>query len=113
MFTFDDMVKFATEAWGPLGTNTANMWAVYNERYFDSALKPVPLVITHTQPYGARLAFCSYGANKGGRTITVNVPQHHKVLLADNGVLLHEMIHQFLFERGEYPSHDGVASQAH
>jgi hypothetical protein len=108
-FTFDDMLKFATEAWGPLGTRTAHMWRIYNERYFDSALKPVPLVITNTQPFGKRLAFCSYGdANGQGRTITVNVPKNYDRLLADNCTLLHEMIHQYLFERGEYPSHDGV-----
>ena len=29
------------------------------------------------------------------------------MLVADNNTLLHEMNHQFLFERGEYPSHDG------
>jgi hypothetical protein len=28
-------------------------------------------------------------------------------LLADNAVLLHEMVHQFLFERNEDPSHKG------
>ena len=27
--------------------------------------------------------------------------------MADNNTILHEMVHQFLFERGEYPSHDG------
>jgi hypothetical protein len=105
-FTFDDMLRFATEAWGPLGTKTARMWAVYNDRYFDGALKPVPLVITHTQPFGRRLAFCSYHSDGEGRTITVNVPKKHDQLLADNGVLLHEMIHQYLFERGEPAGHD-------
>jgi len=106
-FTFDDMLKFATEAWGPLGTRTVRMWAVYNERYFGGALKPVPLVITHTQPFGRLLAFCSYHPDGEGRTITVNVPKDHNRLLADNGTLLHEMIHQYLFERGEHAGHDG------
>jgi hypothetical protein len=27
-FTFDDMLRFATEAWGPLGTRTVHMWRV-------------------------------------------------------------------------------------
>jgi hypothetical protein len=64
------------------------------------------LVITHTQPFNRRLAFCSYNPGTLGRTITVNVPQHHRSLLADNGVLLHEMIHQALFEAGEHAAHD-------
>jgi hypothetical protein len=40
-----------------------------------------------------------------GRTITLNVPKLNKHLLADNGVLLHEMCHQCLFERGDDPAH--------
>jgi hypothetical protein len=74
----------------------------------DNALRPVPLVLTNTLPFGKRLAFCSYNPDSSGRTITLNVPQNHKVLLADNNTLLHEMVHQFLFERGEYASHDGA-----
>ena len=70
--------------------------------------KPVPLVITNAQPFGKRLAYCSYGSTAGsGRTITLNVPKLHGTLLADNNTLLHEMVHQFLFERGE----DVIAKQ--
>jgi hypothetical protein len=106
--TFDDMLRFATEAWGALGTNTVHMWAAYNERYFDGALHPVPLVITNTLPFGNRLGFCSHDPDASGRTIRLNVPAVHQSLLADNSVLLHEMIHQFLFERGELPGHDSA-----
>jgi hypothetical protein len=67
----------------------------------------VPLVITNTQPFGKRLAFCSYNPNTTGRTITLNMPGIYKSLVADNCTLLHEMVHQFLFERGEYAAHDG------
>jgi hypothetical protein len=106
-FTVDDMRRFAGEAWGRLGLNVVERWCEYNAAYFDSVLRPVPLVITHTQPFGNRLAFCSYNPNTLGRTITLNVPKAYRNLLADNNSLLHEMVHQFLFERGEYPSHDG------
>ena len=67
----------------------------------------MPLVLTQTQPFGKRLAFCSYNPSTTGRTITPNVPKVHKSLLANNGTLLHEMVHQFLFERGEHAGHDG------
>jgi hypothetical protein len=107
LFTFEDMVRFAGEAWGPLGFQAAHKWAEFNRRYFDGALRPVPLVITHTQPFGRRLAFCSFNPDTSGRTITVNVPSCYKQLLADNATLLHEMIRQHLFERGEYAGHDG------
>jgi hypothetical protein len=106
-FTIEDMRRFAGEAWGQLGIKVVEKWCAFNATYFDGALRPVPLVLTHTQPFGKRLAFCSYNLSTTGRTITLNVPKVHKSLLADNGTLLHEMVHQFLFERGEHAGHDG------
>jgi hypothetical protein len=105
-YTFEDMLHFASEAFGPLGIKTVRAWAALNARWFGGALRPVPLIITQAMPYGRRVAFCSYGGDKlGGRTITVNVPREGEELVADNGVLLHEMVHQYLFERGEDPAH--------
>lgn len=52
----------------------------------------IPLVITHTQPFGRRLAFCSM-SNDEGRTITLNVPTMFTDLRADSGTLLQEMVH--------------------
>jgi hypothetical protein len=106
-FSFEDMERFASEAFGPRGLATVKKWAVFNKRYFGGKLRPVPLVITHAQPFGNRIGFCSYfqGNQYQGRTITLNVPKRHYVLLADNVTLLHEMIHQCLFENGERPEH--------
>ena len=105
--TIEDMHRFAGEAWGQFGIKVVKRWCAFNATYFDGALRPVPLVLTHTQPFGKRLGFCSYNPSTTGRTITLNVPKAHKSLLADNGTLLHEMVHQFLFERGEHAGHDG------
>ena len=100
------MERFATEAWGPLGAKTVERWVEFNQIYFGGGLRPVPVVITHAQPFGKRLAFCSYaGADRADGTITLNVPKDHGLLLADNNTLLHEMIHQLLFERGEPAGH--------
>jgi hypothetical protein len=112
-FSIEDMSRFAGEAWGQLGADIVRKWCEFNQSYFDNALKPVPLVITNTQPYGKRLAFCSYNPDASGRTITLNVPKNRHAgrryqLLADNNTLLHEMVHQFLFERGECAGHDGA-----
>lgn len=112
-FTVIDMQRFATEAWGDLGTKLSLRWGEFNRQFFDGELKPIPLVITNTQPYGRRLAFCSHDPDGPyHRTITVNVPSYRgKVapadyrLLADNGALLHEMVHQLLQQRGEGSSH--------
>jgi hypothetical protein len=106
-FTFEDMERFAIEAWGPLGGATAHKWREFNERYFAGGLRPVPIVITNTLPFGKRLAFCSYNPDGAGRTITLNVPKSYRFLLADNCTLLHEMVHQHLFERGESAEHGG------
>jgi hypothetical protein len=106
-FTLADMERFAGEAWGELGRAIVQQWHHFNRRYFAGGLRPVPVVITHAQPFGKRVAFCSYaGADRAGRTITLNVPKHHRQLVADNNTLLHEMIHQLLFERGEPAGHD-------
>jgi len=42
-----------------------------------------------------------------GRATTLNVPTMFTDLIADSGTLLHEMIHQYLNERGEPAGHDG------
>lgn len=106
-FTYDDMLHHATEAFGVLGARIVPRWQRYNETYFGGMLKPVPLIVTSTQPFGKSVAFCSYdgSAGSGGRTITVNCPRQHRILWADNNTLLHEMVHQCLFERGDDPHH--------
>jgi hypothetical protein len=115
-FTFAQMEHYADEAWGELSLNAAHRWRDFNANYFNGELRPVPIVLTFTQPYGRRLAFCLYNFDSehrsspvmaSGRTITLNIPQVGKVLIADNASLLHEMVHQRLFERGEDGSHAG------
>ena len=63
-------------------------------------LRPVPLVITHTQPFDKRLALLArmIPARMGARSPS-SPEEGAYALLADNGTLLHEMIHQSLFER--------------
>ena len=78
-FTVGDMHRFAAEAWGPIGTSIVDKWCEFNATYFDGALRSVPLVITNAQPFGKRLAFCSYGGpTNHGRTITLNIPKAHQ-----------------------------------
>jgi hypothetical protein len=54
------------------------------------------------------VGFCSHradGADGDGRTITLNVPAHHRKPAGRQRRAGPEMIHQFLFERGEDPKH--------
>jgi hypothetical protein len=105
VFTVEDMRR--GEAWGQLGVDIVERWREFNAAYFGGVLKPVPLVLSRTLPFGKRIAFCSYDPDASGRTITLNVPRVHHRLVADNNTLLHEMVHQCLFERGEDPHHAG------
>jgi hypothetical protein len=105
-FTLKDMERFAGEAWGDMGVKVVEKWVEFNDRFFDGVLKPVPLVVTNAQPFGKVIAFCSYNPGTHGRTITLNVPRRHMTLLADNNALLHEMIHQKLFEAGQNAKHE-------
>jgi hypothetical protein len=113
-FTVEDMRRFAGEAWGELGANVVEQWCRFNAAYFDNTLKPVPLVITNTQPFGKRLAYCSYGSAAGsGRTITLNVPKVHNTLLADNNTLLHEASAPVRAWRGCCSSQRRLAARNH
>jgi hypothetical protein len=88
------------EAWGILGGDIADTWRKFNGAYFNDALRPIPLVISQTLPFGKRIGQCSHnpGHYRGGRAITLNLPACGGHLIADNGTLLHEMLHQYLFE---------------
>ena len=74
-FTIEDMRRFAGEAWGELGANVVEQWCRFNVAYFDNALKPVPLIITNTQPIGKRIGFCCYNPGASGRTISTERPR--------------------------------------
>lgn len=104
-FTLADMERFAVEAWGKLGASVVKKWAEFNHDYFAGELRPIPLIITPTLPYGKRIADCLSGEHLSGRRIRLNVPVGGRFLVADNNTLLHEMIHQYLFERREDASH--------
>jgi hypothetical protein len=108
-FTVEDMRRFAGEAWGQFGCRVVDKWCEYNATYFANELRPIPLMITQTQPYGHLIGKCS-GAGNLARVIQLNVPRDEYVgrqypLLADNGTLLHEMVHQLLHERSEDAAH--------
>jgi hypothetical protein len=59
-------------------------------------------------PFGKRIGQCSHNVGGDGRAITLNLPDCGRRLVADNNTLLHEMLHQFLFERGEDSTHAGA-----
>ena len=105
--SFADMRRFLEIGWGDLGLRVASVWADYNERYFAGRLEPIPILLVSTSPYGHWLG-CTYCAHwkKRAHLIQLTWPSAGRVLVADQGVLLHEMIHQHLAERGVTPKHE-------
>jgi hypothetical protein len=105
-FTFDEMRRCLVRGWGDLGGRTASCWMEFNRQFFDGRLNPLPMFFTPVGPYGGRIAWtcCAYPLTH----IALCRPKSGNLKsTADRGVLLHEMIHQHLNERGDNPGHDG------
>jgi hypothetical protein len=110
-FNIKDMEKFAEHGWGEFGLAVARKWLEFNRLYFAGKLQPIPIILTPTMPFGKRIADCWSDKDQHGRgLIRLSFPRTPGAhggyrLLADNNTLLHEMVHQCLFERGECPKH--------
>lgn len=112
------MMLHASEAFGSLGTAVVETWRWINEIGFENRLRPIPIVLTPTLPFGggygemSRFASASEDADgwKQGRSITLVVATKRR---AGNGHLLHSMVHQHIAEvLKEDPRHDSAAWRA-
>lgn len=103
--TYAEMKTFLTIGWGKLGQSVAEAWLAFNKRHFGGKLQPLPITIVNTSPYGHWLGL-TCGAGKRAHLIQLTMPTDAGELVADRGVLLHEMVHQYLLERGESPKHE-------
>jgi hypothetical protein len=100
--TYAEMKALLTVGWGNLGKRVGEAWLHLNKKHFAGKLRPLPITIVSTSPYG-RWTGLTYGAAKRAHLIQLTVPREAGELVADRGVLLHEMIHQYLLERSESP----------
>lgn len=101
--TFPEMRKMMSWSWGDRGVWAADLWRKFNEAYWGGQLEPVPIWFPQASPYGHWVGLCS--GNRQGQT------QHIQLLRGKPDdflahVLLHEMIHQYLFETGQNPAHN-------
>jgi hypothetical protein len=62
-FAFEDMRRHAAEAFGLLGGEIADTWRKFNTAYFNDTLRPIPLIVSQTLPFGRRIGQCSH--NRG------------------------------------------------
>jgi hypothetical protein len=91
--------------WGDLGGRVADTWERFNHDYFGGRLRPLPIFLTPTTPYGHLVGWTCCG---GAVThIALAAPKDGHVLVAGRGCLLHEMVHQALHEAGEDIRHKG------
>lgn len=104
-YNLEAMRTAAGEAFGSLGETVVANWQVLNTRYFASQLQPAPIQLVETLAYGRGRGNFIYGwtddaGRHTGRCLVL------AALRANNGSLLHEMIHQFIYEvLNEDPRH--------
>ena len=104
-YTVAAMRRALVVGWGELGARVADTWVEFNRLYFGGRLRPLPIFLTPTTPYGKMAGWTCCG---GPVThIALAAPREGKCLVANRGTLLHEMVHQHLHESGRYTSHDG------
>ena len=107
-FTESNLRDFLRTGWGAAGERVADHFFDLNDRYFAGKIKPVPIVITPTSPHGRWLGLtCGNARQNSASLIYLTRPSRGDSLVADRGVLLHEMIHASLMQRGDDPGHDG------
>jgi hypothetical protein len=105
-FTFDDMRRALVKGWGETGLHIACTWDEFNQDYFGGELQPIPIFLTQTSPYGHWLGLTC--CQNPVTHIALCRPGDGTKLVADCGVLLHEMIHQLLSQRRVCPAHAGA-----
>jgi len=98
--TFEDAELIADRCFGSLGRQTVALWNRYNRDYFDGALEPTPVLYVPASPWGAWV-----GCFIRDRNVYLMYPGKKRSWGYVRGVLLHEMVHQFLHQSGKSTAH--------
>jgi hypothetical protein len=105
--TFETVRQVAGATYGQPGFSLADLWSLYNQRFFDGVLRPILIVRTRVFPYGhcVGMTVCRAGEDPLRHILvkTFSWPICH----AQRAVLLHEMLHYYLFETKQDPKHAG------
>ena len=104
VISYGEMEAMLNRAFGERGIETARAWQAYNTSYFDSRLEPVPIFHVAATPDSRWWGLCTGSWNQR-RVANIQIGK-----AAGDGwreTLLHEMVHQALFEAGLVPGHDG------
>jgi hypothetical protein len=101
--TFEDAALIADRCFNQLGRKTISLWRHYNHDYFNGVLEPTPVLYIPTSPWGHWV-----GCHIRDRNIYLMYPSEKRSWGFVRGVLLHEMVHQFLEQSGVDVGHDGT-----
>jgi len=102
----EQMRTFLEYGWGDVGLTVFSTWEEFNARFFTNQLCPIPIVLVATSPWGHWWA-CTHIVPTQRRVAFIALTSpYNAVLRPDRGVLLHEMIHAALAERGESSAHE-------
>jgi hypothetical protein len=104
-YTFADMRRSLVKGWGEIGERIAHTWEAFNVAYFADELRPIPIFLVPCTPFGHMVGWTCCQSEI--THIALCKPREGTTLVADCGTLLHEMIHQFLHQRGACPKHAG------
>ena len=89
--------------YGDEGAEFARLWCAFNDQLFDGKLSPVPIYQPTATPFGHWIG--QYQGNERNESLCIQLMRGRE--RADKiSILLHEMIHQRLWESGEDPSHN-------
>lgn len=102
--TRDQMSLFLRAGWGDLGASVFTAWEKFNAEYFRDELKPCVISIAAAAPHG-RLGYCSCEEGRAADHICLIAPKYFNVLVPDKNMLVHEMVHAVLAQRGDAPDH--------
>lgn len=109
MKTLEEYAAAAELIYPGVGRDTYAAFDRFNQRHFSGALPAMPIQWHGTLPYGG-----SVGLASSNQLIMLGIytrkqwcVQQGKLLAFGEHVLLHEMIHQYLFITSRYAKHNG------
>lgn len=103
--TLDEFNKLMKWAYSDRGVVLSKAWVRINEEYFDGVLKPCPILLPSSPPYGHWIGLCSN--NEFGETVHIQL-KRDMTLENHIDVLLHECLHSYLFARGLSAKHNDI-----
>jgi hypothetical protein len=101
--TLDEFQKLMSWTYSEKGTALAKAWHWMNEGFFHGILKPCPILLPSSPPYGHWIGLCT--GNPEGDTLHIQVKRDLELKQQFN-VLLHECLHAYLRELKESTDHN-------